>query len=667
MKRKKILTLLATSSLLISGAAVFAATSAAGLGTFDTKASEVQGSIVFSRATGDAYKIDDYTFSVSGKTNLGATYYAVSHNNSDAFDTDLVAKFGGSDPSTDLQYVHFSDNKEGTGNFEFQGITGIKVTTKSSTAQTVYAYWSTTGGDWDWNSGNYNSVSASSNPEKVTFSSSRKFLALKGYSSFPREITSIELFYECSTGGDPGEKTIESIAPDWIAGVKQNYALGDEFVPAPIKVTYSDSSSETITEGASFGGYNMSETGQQTVTVLYGGKETSYKITVRPSATARDLTYVGMSLIDYEEHPTSDFLKSESVLPAYAEPGETVYLTTVFKDAYMLQAFYEESESIEVHTDGDSSWFVMPNSDVEWQIVYTANTYKNITYTFYDADHEYAESEASDFLDVSKSVMPKKAEPTSTVNLTLDLLDGYEIKGLYASDGEGEVEVTGTYSFTMPEAAVFVDVVFGQIPVLESMYVKSPKTKYGVGDSFVMPKVIGVYNTGEQELTVTADNFSGFDSSAEVEGQVITVSYPGVADVTYTVDIIEGYKEVTIDGVFQAAQGSNTMSLEFQAEGKTGQYVYINSFGTRKNIINFTYEVDDDGNVTIDLADDTSKSYITGYANGYRIVNANASVDEWVNTTGFINVGQTEFSIRLWRISAGVYSQDETPVTFTKI
>ena len=568
MKRKKLLTLLATSSLLISGAAIFAATSAAGLGTLDTRASEVQGSIVFSRATGDAYKIDDYTFSVSGKTSLGTTYYAVSHNNSDAYDTDLVAKFGGMDPSTDVQYVHFSDNKEGTGNFEFQGITGIKVTTKSSTAQTVYAYWSTTGGDWDWNSGNYNSVSASSNPEKVTFSSSRKFLALKGYSSYAREITSIELFYECSTGGDPGEKTVESIAPDWIAGVKQNYVLGDEFVPAPIKVTYSDSSSETITEGASFDGFNMSETGKQTVTVLYGGKETTYPITVRPSATAKDLTYVGYSMIDYEYHPTSDFLKSESVLPAYAEPGEKVYLTTVFKDAFMFQGFYEEGGTT-IYTDGDTSWFIMPNRNIEWQIAYKANPNRPISYV---GVLGYDLVDISTFLD-NAGALPTQAEPASSVNFSLTAKEGFAISAV-EFDESLITPVDGVYTFTMPSLSAEIYIYAYEVPVLQSMYVKSPKTQYKVGSSFVMPKVIGVYNLGEEELEVTLDNFSGFDSSAAVESQTITVSYPGVEDVTYTISIVD-HEVHTLYGTFKYSArlnaGDNEFRLTFNDDG-TGTF-----------------------------------------------------------------------------------------------
>lgn len=658
MKRKKLLTLLATSSLLISGAAVFAATSATGLGTLDTRASEVQGSIVFSKATGDAYKIDDYTFSVSGKTNLGATYYAVSHNNSDAFDTDLVAKFGGMDPSTDLQYVHFSDNKEGTGNFEFQGITGIKVTTKSSTAQTIYAFWSTTGGDWDWNSSNYNSVSASSNPEKVTFSSPRKFLALKGNASFTREITAIELFYECSTGGDPGEKTVDHLS---FSSIKSNYVLGDTFEEPTVVAWYTDDTHEEVE--ASFSEVDMTKTGKQVVTASYGGVDKEFTIEIWPSATAQRVTFKGLFADTYDETETSDFLTSSSVLPEYGEPGNTVTFTPVFIDAYMWAGVYDSAELVEFDYDGTDVTFTMPDAGVEIYIVYTVNTNKKITYVGVDTNFDFVD--VSVFLEDTTG-LPSQAEPGSSVSVTPNLKEGFEIYYFEINDTSYTPEA-GTYTFTMPSDNTTVYLYFREAAVLQSMYVKNPKTKYAVGDSFVMPKVIGVYNLGEQELEVTLDNFSGFDSSAEAEGQVITVSYPGVADVTYTVDIIEGYKEVTIDGVFQAAQGSNTMSLEFQAEGKTGQYVYINSFGTRKNIINFTYEVDDDGNVTIDLADDTSKSNVTAYTNGYRIVNANASVDEWVNTTGFINVGQTEFSIRLWRVSAGVYSQDETPVKFTKI
>ena len=243
MKRKKLLTLLATSSLLISGAAVFAATSASGLATLDTRASEVEGSIVFSRATGDVYKIDDRSFSVSGKTSLGATYYAVSHNNSDAYDSEFIAKFGMGE-GYDEQFIQFSSDKEGTDFFKFQNLTGIKVTTASASQVNIYAYWSEDGTTWP--SGNQQAIACSSSPSKVNFTTSVKCLKF-GLGSIPpseRKIVSVELFYECSTGG---EKVVESIEIDGEATVKNDYVVQDDFVPAPVKVTYEGGDTEDIT------------------------------------------------------------------------------------------------------------------------------------------------------------------------------------------------------------------------------------------------------------------------------------------------------------------------------------------------------------------------------------------------------------------------------------
>ena len=60
-----------------------------------SRASEtITSSILFSKSTGSSYKIDGETFSVSGKSATGATYYAIAHNSSDVYDGFLKIKFG---------------------------------------------------------------------------------------------------------------------------------------------------------------------------------------------------------------------------------------------------------------------------------------------------------------------------------------------------------------------------------------------------------------------------------------------------------------------------------------------------------------------------------------------------------------------------------------------
>lgn len=76
-------------------------------------------------------------------------------------------------------------------------------------------------------------------------------------------------------------KTLESI---YISGnYNDHYTVGDEFSSEGIVVTavYSDASEETIDlANVTFTGYDMSQTGEQTVTVTYEGKTTTFTIIV---------------------------------------------------------------------------------------------------------------------------------------------------------------------------------------------------------------------------------------------------------------------------------------------------------------------------------------------------------------------------------------------------
>lgn len=655
MKKKAlILTILSSMTLAAGGLAV--ALSANQLGFIDSAAGEkVTGSILFSRETGSFTRIDETTSSTSATTGSGATYYAIAHSISDVESTGYIAQFGFGDIET--QYVTFSTNPTGGADFEFQKITGIKITTASASNQTLYAQSSSDGVNFS----NAYSVTCNSNPEKVTFDSPLTYIRVATGSAQTRNIRSIELFYECGEDPEP-TKEVDHLS---FSSMKGNYVLGDSFEEPTVVAYYTDDTHEEVE--ASFSDVDMTKTGKQTVTATYQGVSKDFTIEVWPSSTAQHITYKGFFVEDYEETETSAFLKDSSVLPQYGEPGETVTFTPVFKDIYMYADCSEETGEIVFVLDGKNVTFTMPNSGVEICIMYQSNPFKQLSYVGYDLGSDESVS-VSTFIDES-TFLPPRAKPGDTVSVTPVAKSGFAIDGVVdMSEAVTITENDGAYSFTMPSYNFEVTIMFHEIITLESIYVKDPKTSYSVGSNFVIPTVMGVYSNGyEEKLTVSADNFSGFDSSAEATGQVITVSYEGVADVTYTVDIIEGYKDLTIEGNFQVAQGSNTMSLEFKAEGRTGQYVYINAFDTRKNIIDFTYELDENGAVTIDLNDATAKSNITAYANGYRIVNANASVDEWVNTTGAINAGHTQFSIRMWRVSAGVYSQDETPLVFSKI
>ena len=653
MKKKAlILTVLSSMTLAAGGLAV--ALSANQLGFIDSAAGEkVTGSILFSRETGSFTRIDETTSSTSATTGSGATYYAIAHSNSDVEGTNYIATFG-SGKGYDEMYIDFTASPTGGTPFEFQKITGIKITTTSSGDQTLYAYYSSDGV-------NFNSsyaVTCNSNPQKVTFDSPQKYVRVGTGSVQGRYIVSVELFYECSAEPEPEPKEVDHLS---FSSMKNNYVLGDSFEEPTVVAWYTDNTHEEVE--ASFSDVDMTKTGKQTVIATYQGVSKDFTIEVWPSSTAQHITYKGFFVEDYEETETSVFLKDSSVLPYYGEPGETVTFTPVFKDIYMYADCSEETGEIVFVLDGKNVTFTMPNSGVEICIMYQSNPFKQLSYVGYDLGSDESVS-ISTFIDES-TFLPPRAKPGDTVSVTPVAKSGYAIDGVIdMSEAVTITENDGAYSFTMPSYNFEVTILFHEVVTLESIYVKNPKTSYSVGSNFVIPTVMGVYSNGaEQALTVTAENFSGFDSSAEVTGQVITVSYEGVADVTYTVDIVEEVPAYLNCTYRIAYSSTGDYRLQFN-DNNTGKYYrWYNS--TESWAINFTYTYNPStGAVSIEIDHNATYSAVNNFSNGYRLVQANSAsgVISFVNDSGFINTNN-EFEIDMVKVSAGVFSTEHK--TFT--
>ena len=612
------------------------------------------GSIVFSRESGQFTKISEKVSSTSGKTANGATYYAIAHSNADVSETGYVAQFG-MGAGSDEQYIKFSSSPTADVDFEFQRLTGIKVKTTSGSAQTLYAYYSDDGVSFS----GYHSISCSSNPEKFTFTSPHKYVRLQEYATYARDIVEIELFYECGgSDPEPEPKEIDHLA---FGSMKSSYVLGDEFEEPEVIAYYTDSTHETV--NASFSEPDMTVTGKQTVTATYQGVSKNFTIEIWPSSTACRVTYKGFFIDDYDETEASTFLKETSVLPQYGEPSTTVSFVPVLKDEYMYYGILEET-GIKFTEDGTTISFTMPSYDVVVYIMYQTSAYKFIQYVGYDLG-TYDFTDASTVLD-SSSVTPSCAEPGDTVSVTPVAKSGFVIDDVV--DMNGDVTITGNagvYSFTMPDYTFEVTIVFHEVVTLESIYVVSPKTTYTVGSSFVIPTVKGVYSNGTEEaLEVTASNFSGFNSSAAVASQTITVSYPGVSSITYTIEIVEGEEPQTLNCTYRIAQSSTTdYKLQFNSDGTGRYYRYYNS--AESWIINFTYTYDSStGEVSIELDHSVTYSQVNNFATGYRMVQANSTsgVIYYVNDSGFIN-SSNQFEIDMVRVSAGVFSTDHRVFT----
>lgn len=108
-----------------------------------------------------------------------------------------------------------------------------------------------------------------------------------GGTSGNRRISSIKITYE----GSGSTKTLSSITLN-TTNAQTTFTQGDVFSSSGVIVTahYNDSTASNVTASATFSGYNMSNTGQQTITVSYteGGttKTATYSITVNAAVVS---------------------------------------------------------------------------------------------------------------------------------------------------------------------------------------------------------------------------------------------------------------------------------------------------------------------------------------------------------------------------------------------
>lgn len=90
-------------------------------------------------------------------------------------------------------------------------------------------------------------------------------------------------------------KTLSSISIT--TSTHRTFDFGATFVGETVMANYSDDSSANVTSSATFSGYNMNQAGTQIVNVSYGGKSTTYSITVgQPQVTNLTLNKYTASL-----------------------------------------------------------------------------------------------------------------------------------------------------------------------------------------------------------------------------------------------------------------------------------------------------------------------------------------------------------------------------------
>lgn len=255
------------------------------------------------------------------------------------------------------------------------------------------------------------------------------------------------------------------------------------------------------------------------------------------------------------------------------------------------------------------------------------------------------------------SVFPDFAEPGDTVNFSIVMREGYSFKAFLPEDEATEIwdqivdPTSSTQTITMPSSGyseLNISFVLGA-PIVAIELAEEPKTEYAVGSNFVAPIVNSVEQNGSKvELDSEDLTFTGFDSSEAVASQTITVSYPNVESIQYTISILSGPQPAeSIVGTFEYDRTSNDQYfLIFDSNG-SGIYRRYQPSLSKTYEAYFTYSYNSTtGAITMTLTGFNDKTDVTSFYNGYRPF-ASSTVGAQ-NTTG-LSIGSTDITIQLYR------------------
>ena len=188
----------------------------------------------------------------------------------------------GSYSSTSTGYATpSSDVINGYGGASSVSVTGVSLN-KNSTSLVVGDTESLTATVSPSNATN-KSVTWSSSKTSVATVSSSGVVTAKSAGSATITVKTTDGSYKatCSVTVTAAAKTLSSIS---VSGQKTEYSVGEEFVKPTVTAHFSDSSTSNVTSSATFGGFDSSSVGQQTINIsyTYGGvtKSTSYTISV---------------------------------------------------------------------------------------------------------------------------------------------------------------------------------------------------------------------------------------------------------------------------------------------------------------------------------------------------------------------------------------------------
>lgn len=298
-------------------------------------------------------------------------------------------------------------------------------------------------------------------------------------------------------------KTLSSIS---VSGQTTAFETGDDFVfGGTVTAHYSDSTTANVTSDVSFSGYDLSTAGNQTVTVSYGGKTTTYSITVAQSSSGTEegsVTAASGALEGWTASGTGSAYADGSV--KFDSSSDNVYKTDIFSG---------------VVSSGMTSLTVTINSKINGTPT-AANSYR---IDALDSSGNVLTSVTRTGEDV---VTSSYGDTVFTIDSDLTGCTGFKIT--YATKGAGNWGIkTVSWSATYSTG--------GSTVTLSSIAVKTAPTKttYTVGDGFDANGLVitATYSDSSTEDISYVGNEDAFEfdpiDDLQTSDVSVTISYGG--------------------------------------------------------------------------------------------------------------------------------------------
>ena len=308
-------------------------------------------------------------------------------------------------------------------------------------------------------------------------------------------------------GGVTPEVTLSSIT---ISGQKTTFDVGDTFTfGGTVTAHYSDNTTANVTSSATFSGYDMSEDGNQTVTVSYteGGvtKTTTYNITVNPVVT---LSYITISGQQTAFNVGDTFTFGGTVTAHYSDDSTANVTTSATFSGYNMNNAGQQTVTVS-YTEGG----------ITRTKTYKITVTEVVTLSYITVSGQQTSYNVGDNLNFSGTVTAHYSN-----NTTADVTDDAIFTG-YNLNNAGNQTVTVSYTEGGITRTTTYDITVSEVVTLEYITVSGQQTVFTVDDDFAFEGIVTAHYSDDSTENVTAAaEFSGYDMSVAGQ-QTVIVSY----------------------------------------------------------------------------------------------------------------------------------------------